>query len=123
MLKTDLSQNISNDQLIFISDFLDTLLPGSSISPQALAYEAKITLNQAQEILTKLSNINLIDTRFIVECDNDNFIHTYNFDTFEELTRFMNLNENLCPECEDCKLLEDDIQVTFYKPLLKVKGI
>ena len=114
-----------NEQQIFeLNNYLSSLLPGSTIAIDATAYNTGISRKVTEEILILLSDFKLINTLFVIRCDNENFdfVHTYTFSTFEELVEFVKHNKSTCLEC-DSELLEDNTEVFFVIPQNNIKKV
>lgn len=116
--------HLSEQQIIELNEYLTSLLPGSTISIEATSYNTGIPKLLLEKILISLSDSQILNTLFVLRCDNDNFdfVHTFSFSKFEELIQFVKEHDTLCPECESV-FLESNTQVFFLIPPSNLKKV
>lgn len=111
-------------QIIDLNDYLSLLLPGSTISVEAITFSTGISRTIIEEVLIILSDLKLLDTLFVLKCNNENFdfSHTYTFTSYENLIEFVKFNNTTCPEC-DSDFLENNTEVFFLIPPNNLKKV
>ncbi len=111
-------------QINKLNDYLSLLIPGSTISIEATAYNTQISRNIIEEILIKLSDFQVLNTLFVLKCDNEDFdfVHTYAFETYEQLINFVKTNDGICPDCNS-EFLESNTELFFIIPLDNIKKV
>ncbi|MFC5735969.1 hypothetical protein [Cytobacillus gottheilii] len=103
---------------------LTILRPETTVSPHYLARKTKIPLQLVEDILTSLAHDKLLDTKFIIFCNNGDpeLVHGFEFVNKKELRDFIVKNKFLCPDCGE-NLNTQDIRVAFLKKDLPHKAL
>lgn len=99
------------------------IAPTNVISPRTLSNRSGIDIETIFQILTLLSSSKLIDTRFMLECSNDeqDEVDLFIFDSKTDLNEFVKRNNEECPSCLS-KLSLKNAYVTFRAKRLSIQG-
>ncbi|WP_142950305.1 hypothetical protein [Bacillus thuringiensis] len=114
---------IPQEKLKKVSDLLTILKDGEHISPKYISRTSQISQETTNTLLMELKNRELIDVSFIINCTNEDFdlVHSFEFQTDEELISFIRNQDNMCPDCE-APLKTTDVRVSFIKKILSIEG-
>lgn len=110
-----------NSQLEYI---IESLYPESILSIEDIAYKLEATEDDVESVLIKLSEYQIIDPLFILRCDNEEFdhVHTFSFNSFMDLSNFVNKNNAICPDCNS-NFFDSNVEVYFKIPKVKLKKV
>lgn len=99
------------------------IAPTNVISPRTLSNRAGIDIEIIFQILTLLSSFKLIDTKFMLECSNDDQdeVDLFIFDSKTDLNEFIKRNNEVCPSCSS-ELSLKNAYVTFRAKRLSIQG-